>query len=345
LPWLSAPGSDAERAPTRDGTSRLRTERLENVGFERTGHRDRRSTRNDADRLGPIERENKTFISGISTTKRNAHAPLARAGAMQGGRPCGIVTGTGSRGPGAEMQTFNARVSRIRSLTHDVREIELSLLEPRAIHFTPGQFVSFEIAREDGLSATRAYSIASPARRSGAIDLLLNRVPGGPGSEHLFGLHEGDVTTFKGPVGSFTLRDGARDLLFVATGTGVAPFRSMLWSLAEAGSSRAVTLFWGLRAERDLYYQEELERLRSRLPRFSFTTTLSRPDAGWHGPIGRVSPLIESRVVKVTNLDVFLCGNAAMIRDVREIIRNKGLCPIHTEEYYDDRDESRPPPC
>jgi NAD(P)H-flavin reductase len=166
-------------------------------------------------------------------------------------------------------------------------------------------------------------------------------VPGGPGSEYLFALREGDVTTFKGPVGSFMLRDGTRDLLFVATGTGIAPFRAMLSSLAAAGSSRAVTLLWGLRGERDLYYQDELEDLRFRLPHFAFTTTLSRPVGDWRGAVGRVSPLVEALVTNVANLDVFLCGNAAMIRDVREIIRKKGLCPIHTEEYYDDRAESR----
>ena len=243
-------------------------------------------------------------------------------------------------GQSTEMHKFRAQVSRIRSLTHDVREIELTLLEPSAIHFSPGQFVSFEIEREGYLSATRPYSIASPASREEAIDLLLNRVPGGPGSEYLFALREGDATTFKGPAGSFTLRAGTRDLLFVATGTGIAPLRSMLWSLAEAGSSRAVTLFWGLRSECDVYYQDELEQLRSRLPPFSFTTTLSRPAGDWCGAVGRVSQLVDARVAKVTNLDVFLCGNAAMIRDVRGILRAKGLCPIHTEEYYDD-DESR----
>ncbi|MCC6766104.1 MAG: hypothetical protein IT293_15710 [Deltaproteobacteria bacterium] len=236
-------------------------------------------------------------------------------------------------------------MSRIRSLTHDVREIELALLEPAAIGFAPGQFVSFEIEREGGFSSTRAYSIASPPSRPHLIELLLNRVPAGPGSEYLFALREGDLTTFKGPVGSFTLRDGTRDLLFVATGTGIAPLRSMLWSLAESGSARAVTLLWGLRSQRDLYYQDELEHLRSRLPRFSFVTTLSRPASDWRGAVGRVSSLVDASITTVGNLDVFLCGNAAMIRDVRDLVRRKGLCPIHTEEYYDDRAESRPPPC
>jgi NAD(P)H-flavin reductase len=235
------------------------------------------------------------------------------------------------------MQTFTARVARIRSLTHDVRELQLSLLDPRGIQFAPGQFVSFEIDRPGRLTATRPYSIASSANRNTSIDLVLNRVPGGPGSEYLFGLREGDATTFKGPVGSFTLRDGERDLLFVATGTGIAPFRSMLWSLADARSSRAITLFWGLRSEQDVYYQSELDDLRGRLPHFSFITTLSRPAGVWDGAVGRVTPLVESRITNVDNLEAFLCGNAAMIRDVREIIRAKGLCPIRTEQYYDDR--------
>jgi NAD(P)H-flavin reductase len=236
------------------------------------------------------------------------------------------------------MEIFTARVSRIRTLTHDVREIELTLEEPGEIHFAPGQFVSFEIERP-GLPfpATRPYSIASAPTSRHVIELVLNRVPGGPGSEYLFGLREGDMTTFRGPVGTFILRDSHRDLLLVATGTGIAPIRSMLWFLADTSSRRACTLYWGLRSERDLYYQDDLASLGRHLRHFSFATTLSKPDGAWQGAIGRVSLLIEQLISDVSNLDVFLCGNAAMIHDVREILRNRGLCPIHTEQYYDNR--------
>ena len=226
-------------------------------------------------------------------------------------------------------------MSRTRALTHDVCEIGLTLLDPARIGFEPGQFVSFEIERPGSrIPATRAYSIASSSHRQNTIELLVNRVDGGTGSEYLCGLQEGDRTSFAGPVGSFVLRDGARDLLLVATGTGIAPFRSMLWSLADASSPRAITLFWGLRSERDLYYQDELLCLRKRLPNFSFITTLSQPTSEWHGHSGRVSPLIETRVSSVANLEVFLCGNGAMIADVRDILRRKGLCPIRVEQYY-----------
>lgn len=234
------------------------------------------------------------------------------------------------------MTRFTARVSRVRQLTDSVRQIELTPLAPRRIHFQAGQFVSFEIERPGRpVPATRPYSIASAPEREEAIDLVLNRVPGGPGSEYLFGLREGDTTEFTGPVGSFVVRDSARDLLLVATGTGIAPIRSMLLSLAARSSARGITLFWGLRSERDLYYQDELADLAARLPGLSVTTTLSRPEGAWRGAVGRVTPLVERDITTVDNLDVFLCGNGAMIRDVRDVLRKKGLCPIHTEQYYD----------
>jgi len=234
------------------------------------------------------------------------------------------------------VETFAATVSRTRALTHDVREVELSVVGPSGIVFTPGQFVSFEIERETSrFPATRAYSIASMPTRPHAIELVVNRVPGGAGSEYLCGLREGDRTSFKGPVGTFVLGNSSRDLLFVATGTGIAPFRSMLWTLAHASSDRRISLFWGLRNERDLYYQDELLRLRAQLPQFSFVTTLSAPTSGWCGAVGRVSPLVETHVASVANLEVFLCGNGGMIQDVRDIVRRKGLCPIRVEQYYD----------
>lgn len=233
------------------------------------------------------------------------------------------------------MQSFSARLAAVRDLTYDVREINLALVDPPEMRFLAGQFVSFEIDRPGSrIPATRPYSIASTPTDTKGVRLLFNRVSGGPGSGYLFSLQPGDVTTFKGPVGSFTLRDNARDVLFVATGTGIAPIRSMLWALADAGSTRRIRLFWGLRGERDLYYQDDLTDLRDRLLHFSFTTTLSQPGASWRGAAGRVVPLVVSEIETVANLDVYLCGNGSMIRDVRDTIRQKGLCPIYTEQYY-----------
>jgi len=236
------------------------------------------------------------------------------------------------------IQSFSAEVSALRDLTYDVREITFRLREPASIAFKAGQFVSFEIHQDGGkFPLTRPDSIASPPSRRDSLDLLLNLVPRGPGSTYLFGLRPGDVTQFKGPAGAFYLHDDLkRDHLFVATGTGVAPFRSMLLTLFERGCSSAVSLYWGVRQQNDLYYLDEFEALAAAHPNFRLVLTLSRPSEGWTGERGRVTPLVGKRITSVENLAVYLCGNSGMLKDVTEAIRSKGLCPIYREKFYDD---------
>jgi len=236
------------------------------------------------------------------------------------------------------IQTYSAQVDSVNDLTHDVRQIELRLIEPPSITFKPGQFVSFEVPHlKTGRPVTRPYSITSSPSRSDVITLLFNLVPGGPGSTYLFSLKEGDKTHFKGPAGNYYLReDPGRELLFVATGTGIAPIWSMLLANAERPDSRPATLFWGLRSQRDLYYQKELARLAGKTKTFTAITTLSRPEPGWSGDSGRVLKLIEWQIASVKNLAVYLCGNSAMIADATALLQKKGLCPIYREKYYDD---------
>ena len=240
------------------------------------------------------------------------------------------------------LQLFRATACRIRDLTHDVRELDLRLMEPPQITLKAGQFVSFEVGQDEKKRPLiRPYSIASPPSQTETVTLLFNLVPGGPGSTYLFSLKEGDETQFKGPAGTFRLRDDpARDHLFVATGTGIAPIRAMLLALFEKDAAGAVTLFWGLRSRRDLYYQDELAAWAQAHPNFSFVTTLSRPEDGWSGERGRVTRLVEERIASVNNLAVYLCGNSGMLNDVTAILQKKGLCPIYREKYYDDTGES-----
>jgi NAD(P)H-flavin reductase len=237
------------------------------------------------------------------------------------------------------IETFTAQVESIEDLTHDVRQLDLRLIEPKSIAFKPGQFISFEMPHpKTGHLVTRAYSIASQPSRSDVVTLLFNLVPGGPGSGLLFHLTVGEKTHFKGPAGNFYLReDPGRELLFIASGTGIAPIRSMVLANAERSDPRPATLFWGLRGQRDLYYQKELAELARLTPTFHAITTLSRPEPSWSGESGRVLRLIEERITSVENLSVYLCGNSAMIADATALLQKKGLCPIYREKYYDDK--------
>jgi CDP-4-dehydro-6-deoxyglucose reductase, E3 len=232
------------------------------------------------------------------------------------------------------MQVFTANVDGTTDLTHDVRVVRLELRDPGEIRFQAGQFVSFEVPKPGvPFPVTRPYSIASPPSNHDAIDLLLNLVPGGPGSEFLFSLKRGDPVSFRGPAGTFVLREYPdRRLLFVATGTGIAPIRSMIH--ARLPSPTPVTLIWGLRNERDLYYQDELATLADEFPEFSYTITLSQPSPQWHGDTGRVQAAVDAATSRVDDLAVYVCGGRDMIKSVSALIRSRGVCPIHWEQYY-----------
>lgn len=231
---------------------------------------------------------------------------------------------------------LTARVVRVADLTHDVRQIDFQLVDPPQLHVTAGQFVSFAVQKE-GLPfpVTRPYSIASPPTQTGTFELVLNLVPGGPGSTYLFSLKPGDEVQCSGPAGTFVLREYAdRRLLFVATGTGIAPMRSMI--RARLPSPTPVVLLWGLRSERDLYYQDEFAELAARHPEFTVITTLSRPSEAWTGAVGRVQHLVEPHIHRVDDLAVYLCGNSGMIASVVALVKARGVCPIHREQYYKD---------
>ena len=122
--------------------------------------------------------------------------------------------------------------------------------------------------------------------RTGGFAFCLNRAQKGFMSNHLCDLAKGDEITFQGPFGSFILRPPLRDTVFIATGTGIAPYRSMLhWLLADPTrhEGRQFWLLFGVRTEQEIYYREEFERLAAEHSTFHFLPTLSRGGPDWKG--------------------------------------------------------------
>ena len=232
------------------------------------------------------------------------------------------------------------RVVENRPLTHDVRQITIKPTEPPLLQFLAGQYISIEVTEiKDGVSRrnNRPYSIASPPEEKELIQLCVNLVVGGPGSTYLYHLRAGEEIEFLPPFGFFTLSEATRsDLLFVATGTGIAPLRSMIHHLFNIGSHQKLTLYWGLRSERDLYYQDEFRGLAENHPNLRFFPTLSRPTNGWRGARGRVTDHLKGWGESVDDLDAFLCGNGEMIKEVRQILVEKGMNRkrIHHEKFF-----------
>lgn len=234
----------------------------------------------------------------------------------------------------------SAEVIDIRQLTHDVKEISLKLIDPPQLEFTAGQYISIEVTEiKDGhpRQNNRPYSIASSPEEREVIKLCVNLVKGGPGSTQIHSLRLGDKLKFLYPLGYFTVNEAAAtSLLFVATGTGIAPIKSMIVHLLRSGSRRPMALYWGLRSEIDLYYQEEFSSLAKEYPFFQFFMALSQPTEAWTGLKGRVTRLLPNAVQTVENLDAYLCGNGEMIKEVRTLLLEKGMPrkSIHYEKFY-----------
>ncbi len=192
--------------------------------------------------------------------------------------------------------------------------------------FIPGQFVSFT-AEIGGKEITRAYSIASapiPAGASRRFELYLNLAPHGIFSSRLFAMKPGDTVEMRPPLGTFVLRRPPRDSVFIGTGTGIAPFRSILQAHLNV-SSPQFTLLFGARYESHLMYRAEFEDLAARYPRFRFWPTLSRPEPHWRGRAGHVQAHLEEGLGGRTDLDIYLCGLKLMVDDVRARLKAAGF--------------------
>jgi len=190
--------------------------------------------------------------------------------------------------------------------------------------FTPGQFLSLTAnIGEDEI--TRAYSIASPPDGN-RFGLCANLVPNGRFSPWLFSRSAGDQVECKGPYGTFTPKSTASDSILVATGTGIAPFRSFLGgSPKNPALAGNCTLIFGTRHESGLLYDDEWRALERSRANFAYWPTLTRPDEGWNGRTGRVQPHVMRALGERRDVDVCICGLRDMVDDLRSQLRAAGL--------------------
>ena len=237
-----------------------------------------------------------------------------------------------------QFKTFEARVLRSVPLSEFTKHLELEVNGVTRFGFVPGQWVSVKAVTPDGEEMTRAYSIASAPSDNGHFAFCLNRVEEGYMSNYLCGLEEGAPVRFQGPFGSFILRPPLHDTVFIATGTGIAPFRSMLhWLLAdpERHQGREFWLLFGARCEQDLYYREEFEQLAANHPNFHFMPTLSRAAENWKGLRGYVQQHLGEIVGMRTDMHAYICGLDKMVKANRELLKGLGWdrTSIRYEKY------------
>jgi propane monooxygenase reductase subunit len=214
---------------------------------------------------------------------------------------------------GVTVQQFEAEVEHISSLTHDIRGIQLRLVDATTIGFQAGQYIDVLVP---GTTEWRSYSMANPPSRSHEIEIMVKLMPGGLFSDYVDQqLKAGERLTLQGPYGNFHLRDTKREALFIAGGSGMAPILSLLRDMAEQRNERPVTYFYGARARRDLFQLDELHDLEQQLPHFRFIPALSEPaaDDAWDGEVGLITDVVKRLVATGADKEAYMCGPTAMI--------------------------------
>lgn len=205
----------------------------------------------------------------------------------------------------------------------NIRLFRFTIPTLESFTFTPGQWVSL-FADIAGKKITRAYSLAS-LPEGNSFEICLNLVPDGLFTPHLFSLQPGQAVSMKGPVGNFTLRNPQRESIFVATGTGVVPFRAMLRQPGFLENGTPATLLFGARYAEGLMFHDEFRQLSEEYANLRFIPTVTRPAAGWQGSSGRVQPLLWDLLASNTAADVYICGLKEMVDDVREQLKLRGF--------------------
>jgi len=224
-------------------------------------------------------------------------------------------------------QTFNARLLSSQSLTGVTKHLEFEMETVGRFGFVPGQWLSLKHTKQDGEELTRAYSIASPPGENGRFALCLNRVQDGFMSNFLCDMKEGEEIACQGPFGDFILRPPMRDTIFIATGTGIAPFRSMLhWLLADPTrhEEKQLWLLFGSRTEQDIYYHQEFLQLANAHENLHYLPTLSRGTRDWQGLRGYVQEHVPRIVEGRPEMHAYICGLDKMIRANRELLKSLG---------------------
>lgn len=242
---------------------------------------------------------------------------------------------------------YDSKVVRIEDQTENTKRFWVEASEEPALDFKAGQFVTMDLPIDKKrLKRWRSYSIANHPDGSNQLEFCIVRLDGGAGTKYLFeDIEVGSSIRFKGPDGAFVLPEKVEsDLVFICTGTGVAPFRSMIWDLyLNKKPHRNIHLIFGTRYADGILYREEFEELMEKMPGFRYSVALSREEDPsrydfsfdvYKGYVHQVYRKFHGE--KRDDVHFYICGWSNMIDDAVENLLVKlayDKSQIHYELY------------
>ena len=241
---------------------------------------------------------------------------------------------------------LTAELSARAVIAHGIAELTFTMRAPERLVFRAGQFVSIGVpssgptAEVAGTVPRRSYSIASQSGAGDVLRFIIRVIPEGKASDYLMEMPLGTTVSMTGPHGFFVL-DAVHtgDIVFAATGTGIAAVMPMLGELElrPARDRPRVLIFWGLRQQSDIFARDEIERLAAAIDA-ELAIHLTAPGSDWTGGRGRITPALLDRLPRLQAPTFYLVGNGAMITELKRELISRGVnrkTQIRTEAFFD----------
>lgn len=221
-----------------------------------------------------------------------------------------------------------AKIDEITYLTSDILKLCLRIPPTAQFRFIPGQHIN--LIGKNGLQ--RSYSLASDCNGR-VLETHVRRVPNGTMSAYLFeNAKINDLLRISGPHGTFVLRPSAEtELIFVATGTGIGPVKSMIEQIESMPAEqlpRSIKILWGMRRENEIYWSPS-----NKLGLVDFIPVLSQASDSWNGERGYVQDVLFRSNVITAQTYMYACGSEAMITATKSMVMSSGLAE---ENFYSD---------
>jgi len=226
------------------------------------------------------------------------------------------------------------RVQQLEKVADDVMIVRLKLPANERLQFLAGQYIDFLLKGGE----RRSFSMANSPHADELVELHIRHVAGGNFTDHVFGkMKERDILRLEGPLGSFFLReDSAKPIVFVASGTGFAPIKSIIENAFHKKIKRPMVLYWGARRPKDLYLGAHPEKWAREHANFRYVPVISeaRPEDAWTGRGGFVHRAVIEDIPDLSGHQVYACGVPIMVDSARRDFIEK--CGLPEDEFYAD---------